>query len=160
MNTQELHELAKKIAPLIGYEYPTERGWPGNFDNDGTLRDGWARLVRKENGEIVGAVTIDPVEYGHSKGRIEIAISWPNTGPAHGYRSVVIADGERWRLGGGDKKTSITVAGDKTPEQIAKDIKSRLLADAEWFYQQAAAKMNRELGYAAKKKASEQKLQR
>ena len=94
------------------------------------------------------------MEYGHNKSRISIAISWPNTGPEHGYRAVSIQSYERDRLGGGDKKTSINVSGDKLPEQIAKDIKSRLLADAEWLYQEAAAKMNRELDYTAKKKAA------
>ena len=154
MNTNELHELAKKIAPLIGYEYPTERGWPGNFDTDGTLRDVCPRLVRKENGEIVGAITIYPIEYGHRKGRLSIELSWPNTGPERGYRTISIMSYERDRLGGGDKKTSITVAGDKSPEQVAKAIKSRLLSDVEWFYQKAAEKMKVELDYETKRKAA------
>ena len=149
MNTNELHELAKKIAPLIGYEYPTERGWPGNFDNDGTLRDGWSRLVRKENGEIVVAITIDPVEYGHSKGRIDINVSWPCASAKDGYQRYYISGSQR-----NDRKASISVSGDKSLEKIAKDIKSRLLSDAESLYQEATAVMNKELDYKAKKKAA------
>lgn len=121
MNTQELHELAKKVAPLIGYEY-IERF---NF-NEGKLNQ-WAKIECPQPG--VGALYVEPSQ---EKGKIAIAVAWPRAGADLGWQNFTVS---AYRLN--DRKSSIRVSEAKTPEQIAKEIKRRLWPDAESLYQEA-----------------------
>ena len=133
MTTQELHELAKKVAPLIGYEYAEDRN-PASWPNANELSH-FAHIKSGEKGSLW-------LEASRSPGRIVIAVAWPRAGASQGYRNFVI-EGYRNK----DRQTSISVTATKTPEQIARDIKNRLLTDAESLYQEAYGDMIRDAEY-------------
>lgn len=123
MNTIELHELAKKIAPLIGYEYDEKAS--RNYDGD---------LMLPHLSSANGQIYFGDINYGHAKGRLHISVSWPT---GRNRQNFFVSQSRR-----NGRKPDITVAGTKSVEQIAKDIKNRLLPDAESLWQEAARDMN------------------
>lgn len=139
---KELHELAKAVAFHLGYHYELGKpsDWPGNLDHEGNLRH-HARIVRVQNGEIQGALYVEHIEANRRdrQGRYSINVAWP-TGRSSGVKTV-----SAYRLNG--RKSSITVSTEKSPAQIAKDIKNRLLSDAESLYQEAAGYIKSENDY-------------
>jgi hypothetical protein len=144
MTNKELHELAKKVGDQIGYIW-----YPG--DNESREeRDGLraSARIRSES----GALYFAEITYGASKGRISIAVSWPSSA-AMGWQVYHVAQSRR-----NGRTAEITVAGSKTPEQIAKDIKSRLLADAESLYQEARKEMQAAIDFRENRRVSVKQL--
>lgn len=135
MNTQELHELAKKVAPLIGYEYLDVEN-----RNDGVTRfpegglNRYARITHPTIGQ--GSLWI---EEGRTAGRVVVAVAWPRGDEAQGWQIFTV--NQMYRKPEETKISEISVSASKSPEQIAKDIKRRLLADAEALYQEAYSTM-------------------
>ena len=137
---QNVHELAKKIASLIGYEYKPEQ----NELHSGELH----RNARIQGAN--GALWLGVVGYGSSKGRVEVSVAWPLRSDGRSYTL------SSYRHDG--KKTSITMSGDKTPEQMASDIQKRLLPDAGFLYKKAADALTRENDWREAKVAAMQKV--
>ncbi len=139
MANQELHDLAKKIAPLIGYEYDEKAS--RNYDGG---------LMEPHLSSANGAIYIHAISYGAQKGRLSIAVSWP-VGKNH--QNFFVSE---YRRNG--RTSRITANAKKTPEQIAKDLKSRLLPDAESLWQEAVKDMNSAQNYQDGKIAAMKKV--
>ena len=146
-DNKQIHELAQQVAPLIGYHYSVVR----NLDPDGTLRH-WAVIEKDgEDGKLVGKLSFGLIGYGHMKNRIEIGVAWPQNPTNFGTKTV-----EHYNRKG--RRTDITVSAEKSAEKIAKDIKSRLLADAESLYAEAQKNLDADLAYSARKRAAIEKV--
>ena len=135
-SNHNVHDLAKKIASLIGYDYKPEQ----NGLRSGELH--WNARIQGAN----GALWLGGVGYGSSKGRVEVSVAWP-----------LRSNGGSYTLSSyqhDNKKTSITVSGSKTPEQMASDIQKRLLPDAEFLYKKAATALAQENDWLTQKQAA------